>query len=56
MFDSISYYELYHSAIIHLKVLLALTESAYNLNIKCCYEIRSDTWFLQSSVRKTKRR
>lgn len=56
VFDIISYYELHPSTIIQLKVLLALIESTYDLNVRCYCKTQSNTWFFQSSVRKIKRR
>lgn len=43
VFDIISYYELHPSTIIQLKVLLALIQSTYDLNVRCYYETQSNT-------------
>lgn len=42
VFDIISY-ELHPSTISQLKVLLALIQSTYNLNVRCYYETQSNT-------------
>lgn len=54
VFDIMGYYEL--SSHRNSTKALVLSESTYNLNVECYYEIQSNTWFLQNSIRKIKRR